>query len=228
MQQIHGTFESRLVKLEKKRIREASLRDGQQEESERVISIAILRFTDRSNGAQNFLERLPALLRGAEAGHLFRPPLLWKSLTLDFSGLGRADRLLSITFDEVDLEGSIEGIKIRRALKGEIEEVIYDLELELEEEPEILSYYLKRREEDPASGKQADALYFTELKPAQAAEPSSEPGPGSLTEAIARDPGFAADLRATMPPGTRVSLITREGGEQIIADIPAEPGEGVQ
>ncbi len=217
MQQIHKTFEARLVKLAKRRIREASLRDGQQEQAERVVSIATLRYIDRTNGAQTFLDRLEALIPSHSVAHLFRPPMRWKNLALEFGAAARADRRLSCNFDETIFDADLCEIRIRRGIKAELEEVIYDLELELEEEPEILAYYLKRREEDPTTGKQADAIYFCEFLPMRSAEPAS----GSLGEAIAGDAAFAADFRASMPPGSSISIVGPDGAESEIASVPA-------
>lgn len=185
MQQIHTTFEGRLVKLANKRIPEQSVRDGdKKDQAEDVVTALTLRFEDRTNGAQTFLEKLGPFA-GIEVGHLFRPPLAFSQAVIPVDQVPKDLRTFRLTFDDTQLEARLERIKVRRTFKKDLDVVVYDLEFvaaqtgkEQLEALAFLPYYLGKREEDPETGRNRELSYFVQLEPmerAQAEELNTEP-----------------------------------------------------
>lgn len=170
MQQIHTTFEGVLTRLSTRRIQEKSITEGDaKDQSEKVVSVVTVRFTDRTNGAQMFLDGMQSRWGVQGIRNLFTPPLAWKSLSLELT-----DKLeFSVTFDEVQFDAVLKSIKVRRSFKKDIDEVNYDLEFEREldkDSDQLLGYYLNLREEDPETGKRGLKFFYVELKPLDGVE----------------------------------------------------------
>jgi hypothetical protein len=165
MQQIHTTFEGVLTRLSTKRIQEKSLTEGdEKDQSEKVVMLVNIRFTDRTNGAQMFLDGMQTRWGVQGVRNLFTPPLAWKSLNVELT-----EKLeFAVTFDEQQFDARLKAIKVRRAFKKDVDEVNYDLEFERELDKDsdlMLSYYLNLRQEDPETGKRSLQFFYVELKP---------------------------------------------------------------
>lgn len=165
MQQIHATFEGVLTRLSTRRIQEKSITEGdEKDQSEKVVSVVTVRFTDRTNGAQMFLDGMQARWGVQGIRNLFVPPLAWKSLSVELT-----EKLeFAVTFDEVQFDARLKAIKVRRSFKKDIDEVNYDLEFEREldkDSDQLLAYYLNLREEDAETGKRTLRYFYVELKP---------------------------------------------------------------
>lgn len=165
MQQITTTFEGRLTKLGSRRIQEQSIIEGDgKDQSERVVTVAVLRFTDRTNGAQMFLDGMQSAWGVQSVRNLFVPPLLWNALAMPVSVP------CCVQFDETEFGATLKMIRVRRSFKKDIDEVNYDLEFEIEQEMgtkevlALLPYYLDQKELDVESGKRAHKYYYVEVQ----------------------------------------------------------------
>ena len=97
---------------------------------------------------------------------LFQYPVQWKSVHVESRYKFR------IEFDEIECEGILLGIKVRRSYKKGSEFFTYDLEFQKEMEKDsdlFLSTYLNQKEEDE-NGKKALIQYSVYLTPLEKIE----------------------------------------------------------